>query len=484
MRQRDQRLCGAGVVGVVWFLSGAAAPSHAIASPSDLLLEGPSLEAWEPELGPGSPRATAPGPGPIEDEQVLLEITAFEVALRVAPGSDRPAGTARLGARLVGEPVTGGGCAGGAWYRVNGGAYLCTADGAVVVGEGGSGEDRAAAPEASAAPESGTVPESLAAPEWSPALEQPNPLLYARVIRDGAPRLTTLPDAAEAEAIDAGAGIRELGDLVSRHMRGDYFLALARQLTHEGRAYYKTVHGRFVRAEDVELKPVPPMRGERLGKDAQWPLAFALDDTPVYCEAEGALAPCGTMQKHARFPVAGALEHEGVRHLRGPGGVLVPATALRVAEPIARPADIPAGAKWIHVHLASQTLTAYEGDTPVYVTLVSSGRDGYHTPAGLYRVQRKYLTKTMRGKDDVSGRYEVQEVPWTLYYDHNYAIHGAYWHNRFGRTKSHGCINVPPVDARWLYYWSTLALPAGWHSLARGSGTYVYISGQTPPDGQ
>lgn len=478
MRQRDQRLCGAGVFGVVWFLSGAAAPSHTLASPSDRLPEEASLDMWEPELGPGGPGAAPVRSGPVEDERVLLEITAFEVALRVEPGRDRAAGTARLGARLAGEPVTGRGCAGGAWYRVNGGAYLCTADGAVVVGEAAEG---VVAPGSSAAAD---APAPITAPEWSPALDEPNPLLYARVIRNGAPRLSALPDASEAEAIDAGASVRELGDLVSRRMRGDYFLALARALEHEGRAYYKTVHGRFVRAEDVELKPVPPMRGERLGDGAQWPLAFALDDTPVYCEQEDALAPCGTMPKHARFPVAGTREHAGVRHLREPDGALVPASAVRVVEPIARPADIPAHAKWIHVDLASQTLLAYEGDTPVYVTLVSSGRDGYHTPAGLYRVQRKYLTKTMRGKDDVSGRYEVQEVPWTLYYDRNYAIHGAYWHNLFGRTKSHGCINVPPVDARWLYFWSTLALPAGWHSLEQGSGTYVYISGQTPPDGQ
>jgi hypothetical protein len=401
---------------------------------------------------------------------VLLEVTAFEVELHAEPGGRRVLGTARQGAVLPGESVTGKGCAGGAWYRVNGGGHLCTADGVAV-------KDAVANAPADAA-------NPADAPEWSPSFDEPNPLLYARVIRAGAPRLTALSDDDKAEAIAAGASSRELGSLVSRSMHGDYFLALARKITHEGRAYYKTVAGRFVRAEDIELKPVPPMRGERLSGDEHGPLAFALDDTPVQCEAQGALKACGTMQKHARFPVVGTVEQGGVRYLRGPDGVLVPETGVRVAEPIARPDGIPASAKWIHVHLASQTLTAYEGDTPVYVTLVSSGRDGYHTPAGVFNVDRKYLTKTMRGRDDVAGRYEVQEVPWTLFYDRNFAIHGAYWHNLFGRTKSHGCVNVPPVDARWLYYWSKVTLPEGWHSREKIRGTYVYVSGQTPPDGQ
>ena len=468
MRHRLQRLCGAGVVGVAWFLCGAAAPSHAIASPSDVLLKGPSLDSWAPELGPGSPGAVS-APASTEGAQVLLEITAFEVKLHAEPGGRRVLGTARLGAVFAGESVSGKGCAKGTWYRVNGGGHVCTADGVAL-------KDEAASKPATA--------DAAEAPEWSPAFDEPNPLLYARVIRDGAPRLTALPDGDKAEAIAAGASSRELGSLVSRSMHGDYFLALARKVKHEGRAYYKTVAGRFVRAEDIELKPVPPMRGELLRGDAPGPLAFALDDTPVQCEKQGAITPCGTMQKHARFPVAGAVEHDGVRHLRGPDGLLVPEAAVRVAEPIARPEGIPARVKWIHVHLTSQTLTAYEGDTPVYVTLVSSGRDGSHTPAGVYNVQRKYQTKTMRGSDDVSGRYEVQEVPWTLFYDRNYAIHGAYWHNLFGRTKSHGCVNVPPVDARWLYYWSKVTLPAGWHSREGVRGTYVYVSGQTPPDGR
>src|SRR5690606_41101058 len=69
----------------------------------------------------------------------------------------------------------------------------------------------------------------------------------------------------------------------------------------------------------------------------------------------------------------------------------------------------------------------------------------------------------MRGKDPVDGVYDVEEVPWALFYFRGYAIHGAYWHNNFGRVRSHGCTNLAPLDARWLYEWSSHQVPEGWH---------------------
>jgi hypothetical protein len=85
----------------------------------------------------------------------------------------------------------------------------------------------------------------------------------------------------------------------------------------------------------------------------------------------------------------------------------------------------------------------------------------------------------MRGEDPVDGPYEVEEVPWTMYYSGGYALHGAYWHDQFGRVRSHGCTNLAPADARWLLRWTDPPLPAGWHSIrppTRDGGTRVYIN--------
>jgi lipoprotein-anchoring transpeptidase ErfK/SrfK len=60
----------------------------------------------------------------------------------------------------------------------------------------------------------------------------------------------------------------------------------------------------------------------------------------------------------------------------------------------------------------------------------------------------------MQGED-----YNVPDVPHAMYYSGNYAIHGAYWHNSFGIPVSHGCINVAPDHAAWLFNWATVGTP-------------------------
>ncbi len=74
---------------------------------------------------------------------------------------------------------------------------------------------------------------------------------------------------------------------------------------------------------------------------------------------------------------------------------------------------------------------------------------------------------------DRSDFYYLQDVPWTMYFDEARALHATYWHTLFGYTQSHGCVNLSPGDARWLYEWAEI-------------GDYVYVhdpSGQTPTDG-
>jgi hypothetical protein len=81
----------------------------------------------------------------------------------------------------------------------------------------------------------------------------------------------------------------------------------------------------------------------------------------------------------------------------------------------------------------------------------------------------------MRGKDAEKGWYHIAEVPWTMYYRKYYAIHGAYWHEEFGNRRSHGCTNLAPADAYWLFHWALPRRPQDWHSVYK-DGTYVYVT--------
>jgi lipoprotein-anchoring transpeptidase ErfK/SrfK len=129
----------------------------------------------------------------------------------------------------------------------------------------------------------------------------------------------------------------------------------------------------------------------------------------------------------------------------------------------------------MHVDLDAQVLVAYEGDRPVFATLVATGKKGYRTPTGFYRIRRKYVARRMQGPDPDHGRYDIGDVPWTMYYHGGLAIHGAYWHDAFGAVRSHGCTNVPPQAARWLFQWSDPEIPRGWKGIHE-AGTWVYFT--------
>ncbi len=120
--------------------------------------------------------------------------------------------------------------------------------------------------------------------------------------------------------------------------------------------------------------------------------------------------------------------------------------------------------QWIDIDLGEQVLVAYEGDRPVYATLVSSGRS-IPTPMGNYPLWAKASSITMKSQPYDDKAYFVNKVPWVLFFQAHNAIHGAYWHDRFGVSKSHGCANVSPLDARHLFEWMKPALPPGWSSI-------------------
>ncbi len=110
--------------------------------------------------------------------------------------------------------------------------------------------------------------------------------------------------------------------------------------------------------------------------------------------------------------------------------------------------------RWIEVKLSRQRLIAWEGDRPVYAVIISTGKSGTPTPRGVFEIQSRQRTARMQGED-----YDIDDVPYTMYYSGSYAIHGAYWHSRFGTPVSHGCVNVAVDHARWLYNWASVGTP-------------------------
>lgn len=159
---------------------------------------------------------------------------------------------------------------------------------------------------------------------------------------------------------------------------------------------------------------------------------------------------------------------------------------LAVVESAARPGSLGEGEKWLRVDLSEQTITAYEGDAPVYVTLVSTGKgedksgegEDKDTPTGIFRITNKQRSGRMSGGSGESYHY-LSDVPWVQYFNGGIALHGVYWHNALGWPHSNGCVNLAPKDAKWLFDWTEATLPAGWYTLmtdAERPGTWVVVA--------
>ena len=152
---------------------------------------------------------------------------------------------------------------------------------------------------------------------------------------------------------------------------------------------------------------------------------------------------------------------------------LIPDEELSLLSP-----DVPESEKLIHVDLPTQLVTAFEGNTMVFSSRCSSGTKGTRTPTGEFQTYHKGPSVHMNNQDeDTKNHYDLPGVPWCSFFTgYGNAFHGTYWHNDYGRPRSHGCVNLPSVDAKWLYRWTRPHVPIGEDYIhLPGQGTRVQI---------
>ena len=144
--------------------------------------------------------------------------------------------------------------------------------------------------------------------------------------------------------------------------------------------------------------------------------------------------------------------------------------------------DVPETLKHIHIDLDTQTVTAFEDNTPVLISRCSSGAGKTNTPLGDFRTYHKSPSVHMTNQDDeADGGYDLPGVPWCSFFTGTgIAFHGTYWHNDYGRPRSHGCVNLPSENAKFIYRWTSPIVPPGVDYLhLPGQGTAVKITKST-----
>ena len=301
--------------------------------------------------------------------------------------------------------------------------------------------------------------------------EQPGavvPFTYARVVQDDAPVYESPIDATQGQPPK-----RTLGP-------GYVWVSVEGKTNVAGEDYVQINREEFVPAEALGFYNPSEFRGVTLAEQPERPFAWILK--PVVPR----LTPGGELNLQApeyrrydlvqifateRFgdqvwTLIGA--HQWVNQVYV--GKVTPAAMPEGLDP-AEP-----NAAWIEVDLFEQTLAAYEGDRLVYATLVSTGLRGWDTPPGLFQVWIRFQWRKMGGAYGRPDYYFLEDVPWTMYFNRDVALHTAYWHDGFGYRHSHGCVNLAPLDARWLYDW---APETTWVWVHTGNETQPSAGGET-----
>ncbi len=273
------------------------------------------------------------------------------------------------------------------------------------------------------------------------------PRTYAQIIKDHTP--------VYRHPIEAAHGLpptRRLGV-------GFIWVSVEGKTTYDGREYFRINANEYVPAEALNIYQPSTFQGVALAEQPANSFARILRGVQPLLAPGGDINPDAPVFQRYQLVQIFATEVLGdqVWYLIGQDQ-WINQTFVGKVTPSAVPAGVGPGAAWIDIDLFEQTLAAYVGDRMVYATLVSSGLPGWNTPPGLFQVWQRVESGKMSGAYQRPDYYFLEDVPWSLYFNRDIALHGAYWHDSFGYQHSHGCVNLAPLDARWLFAWATEAI--------------------------
>ncbi|MCB9604059.1 MAG: L,D-transpeptidase [Sandaracinus sp.] len=353
-----------------------------------------------------------------------IEVRNADAAVYLAPRADAPRrGTLALGARFPFRArVAGEGCP-TEWFAIDDAAWVCGHHVEVV----------------RAAPERPIVP--------TVAEGHHLPYDYAFVAFDGT-RTFTHPRDAFTDDYYAALG-EGFGIVVTGFER------------HGGTRWARTLRGLYVDADSLRMARGSDFVGVPL--EGTMDVAWVRRGGATLHDRRG-----GRVVRRAghREVVRTRRSERGWTELTD--GSWVRTRSLHAWRPTAPPDGVPAGGTWIDIDVREQVLVFSRGDRALYATLVSTGRAGRTaTPSGLHRTWVKLAYSDMDDLErvDAEHNYAIERVPWVQYFEGSNGLHAAFWHDDFGRRRSHGCVNLAPRDARVLYELSEPAVPAGWTAI-------------------
>jgi hypothetical protein len=489
--------------------------------------------ALEPDDASGDPAGVDAGPvdaGP----RTMVTALGWRTGIVEAPQSNAHwIGYIRAGGQIaiVRGPVGNDGCPprrdvrGAGWYEVEGSGYVCVGPLAMLsstLGDTPLTRRLPTAPDVDAAMPFAYARNTRAAAvyRWLPTDDEERsveperftPAVASVDDRDAAavaaadataPVVAIAGDAAVSTAgADAQVRIEDLEGvagtpLLRRILRGMYVSLNRSARSPGGTSFWHTQSGGYIRASALStLRADGYFQGVAIDEQHHLPIAVALSAVTSTYQASGrAMSALGRVPRLAIVQLADEppVTVGNEQYYHAAEGYFLRSRQVRVVTRHEPPSDLQPNEKWIDVNLDHQSVVAYEGVRAVYVTVASTGRrnrsnpdENYETVQGGFRILSKHVATTMDGNSANDGPYSIEDVPWVMYFEGSFALHGAFWHNGFGAMHSHGCVNMSPPDARWLYNWTEPHVAPGWngaYATAQHPGTRVYVHYDEQPLG-
>lgn len=224
----------------------------------------------------------------------------------------------------------------------------------------------------------------------------------------------------------------------------------------DGTRFYLVTYGWMAEA-DLDLLTPSTFSGLQITRPVSFRFGWVLE------QGQSVNASGTPVRSFSRYQVV----HEVPAVTERPGFVAVGADEWLPDEAVALawpgvPQDAGEICRFIYVSLAEQTLSVFQGCQLVFATLISSGQNSW-TFDGRFGILYKVEYNQIAPPAESTSEYYIEGVPYFMTYAGNFGFHGTYWHDQFGTAASHGCINLSPADASWLYHWAQI-------------GDFVFIS--------
>ncbi len=304
------------------------------------------------------------------------------------------------------------------------------------------------------------------------------------------------PKAAAAKGADAGApeaewwqqedpklhelkiaDLQKGDDVLAMRMLKGFYIAVSRTFQWQGRTWLRSTKGHIAPADRLHITKGSEFHGVELDDTWQLPIGwtYGFQKTKprfIIDPDSGQLKRKGSVERFQAINLTGKEREINKRtYVETSDGDWLRSSDLRITRPGPPPKDLAPNERWVDVNLSAQTLVLFEGSKPVYATLISSGKrhqdkdKDHSTPTGEWRIETKHIATTMDGDGTAAGDlpYSIEGVPYVMYFHKSYALHGAFWHQNYGVRMSHGCVNLAPLDAKYIFFHTDPPVHEGLH---------------------